>query len=249
MSLHQSKSSILTVDPFSESDADETHSNDPPPPGEGFNIWSRVATAASSLTVNVGKAWSANIITSAGEGPSPVDPTRFNAHVNCLDTPVGQESRLTRAMKAYHLEKARDPSDLPEWLFAEHERQPARSRTPARRTGPSADGESAEYTSENAKPRGLRDIYASAANAPSAMPARPARAYADAGSTPAAGTNRLKALREAKRNALLEGGAGADQGADAPRGVYRARDREEPERQPAPRMGLPSGPSARSRRF
>lgn len=37
-------------------------------------------------------------------------------------TPPGEESRLTRAIKAYHIEKAQQPSDLPEWLFSERER-------------------------------------------------------------------------------------------------------------------------------
>ena len=35
----------------------------------------------------------------------------------CTGTPPGEESRLTRALKAYHIDKARDPADLPEWLF------------------------------------------------------------------------------------------------------------------------------------
>ncbi|KAF9264716.1 hypothetical protein L218DRAFT_957921 [Marasmius fiardii PR-910] len=36
--------------------------------GYGWTIWSRVATAAGSLTVNVSKAWASNIVTYAGEG-------------------------------------------------------------------------------------------------------------------------------------------------------------------------------------
>ncbi len=39
-----------------------------PVDGIGGTIWNRVATAASALTVNVGKAWAANITTMAGEG-------------------------------------------------------------------------------------------------------------------------------------------------------------------------------------
>lgn len=38
-------------------------------------------------------------------------------------TPPGQESRLTRALKEYHIAKARRPSDLPGWLFEERERK------------------------------------------------------------------------------------------------------------------------------
>ncbi|KAG7092423.1 hypothetical protein E1B28_008779 [Marasmius oreades] len=129
--------------------------------GEGYGqtIWSRVATAASSLTVNVSKAWATNIATYAGE-----------------ETPPGQESRLTRAMKAYHVEKARDPADLPTWLFDEHER---RVRKPDAEPPSSA-------------PRGLRDVY-DAATTPG--PTHPA---------PRKGTDRLKALREGKRAEQIE---------------------------------------------
>lgn len=37
-------------------------------------------------------------------------------------TPPGQDSRLTRAMKDYYISKARETSDLPEWLFEERDR-------------------------------------------------------------------------------------------------------------------------------
>lgn len=40
----------------------------------------------------------------------------------CVVTPPGQESRITRALKAYHIAKASRPSDLPAWLFDEKER-------------------------------------------------------------------------------------------------------------------------------
>lgn len=36
--------------------------------GDGYTIWSRVAAAAGNLTVNVSKAWAANIATFTGEG-------------------------------------------------------------------------------------------------------------------------------------------------------------------------------------
>ena len=43
---------------------------------------------------------------------------------SCLQaTPFGQESRLTKAMKSYHLSKARNHSDLPDWLFTDTERR------------------------------------------------------------------------------------------------------------------------------
>ncbi|KAF7778761.1 hypothetical protein Agabi119p4_3106 [Agaricus bisporus var. burnettii] len=75
------------------------------PSGDGYTIWNTVTNAASALTVSVSNAWNSQIKTESGE-----------------DTPPGQESRLTRAMKAYHTARAQNPSDLPGWLFNERER-------------------------------------------------------------------------------------------------------------------------------
>lgn len=79
--------------------------------GVGSALWARVASAAGNLTVNVSKAWSANIATYVGE-----------------ETPPGQESRLTRALKEYHIAKARDLAELPDWLFDERERRAGRAQ-------------------------------------------------------------------------------------------------------------------------
>jgi len=196
-------------------------------PGDGYTLWSKIA---STLTVNVGKAWASNITTFAGE-----------------ETPVGQESRLTRAMKAYHLEKARDPSDLPAWLFDEKERrrpapeQPSRSR---RRDDYDDDYEVVEKTKTRAEPppsRGLRDIYeAAAATSASTRSTRGARSYADDSPQPSKATDRLKALRDAKRGAVNPTTQDEERGRDAPRAE------REPEATPARRrVGLPSGPVSR----
>ncbi|KAJ7109334.1 hypothetical protein C8R44DRAFT_284451 [Mycena epipterygia] len=199
-------------------------------PGDGYTLWSKVASAASSLTVNVGKAWATNITTFAGE-----------------ETPVGQESRLTRAMKAYHLEKARDPTDLPAWLFDEKERrrpaaEPSRSK---RRDDDYDDYEVVDKSRTRAEPppsRGLRDIYEAAASSSSATPSirstRGARSYADDTPQPSRATDRLKALRDAKRTAVNP--------AAALREEERPRTEREPEAAPARRrVGLPSGPVRR----
>lgn len=37
---------------------------------EGYSLWSRVAEAASSLTINVNLAWASSIVTYTGEGMS-----------------------------------------------------------------------------------------------------------------------------------------------------------------------------------
>ncbi|KAJ7343527.1 hypothetical protein DFH08DRAFT_1081676 [Mycena albidolilacea] len=184
----------------------------------GDTLWSRIAT---TVTVNVGKAWATNITTFAGE-----------------ETPVGQESRLTRAMKAYHLEKARDPADLPVWLFDEKERrrpEPEPSRSRRRKDDYDDDYEVVDKPrAEPPQSRGLRDIYeaaaASTSSTPSARSTRGARSYADDSPQPSRATDRLKALRDAKRGVVNPS----------------ARD-EEPEAAPPPRrrVGLPSGPVSR----
>lgn len=123
------------------------------------------------------------------------------------ETPPGQESRLTRAMKAYHLAKARDTTDLPPWLFEEHERRPlGRSSTRTWRLEASEPG-IYEPHDDAAPPRGrgLRDIYDAAATP---TPRRERREMSrgrqddvDAGYSSKA-NDRLKALRDAKRNAI-----------------------------------------------
>jgi len=146
-------------------------------PEDGNSVWSRVATAASTLTVSVSKAWAANVTTNSGE-----------------DTPPGEESRLLRAMKAYHLDKARDPSDLPSWLFSEQDRRPVGQLRLASRHDYTDGTSSAQPTPLS--PRGLRDIYDTAASVTS-----PTSPRSDAPTSKAA--SHLKALRDAKRNVLI----------------------------------------------
>lgn len=168
---------------------------------------------------------------------------------HCTDTPVGQESRLTRAMKAYHLEKARDPTDLPVWLFDEKERrrpapEPSRSRRRDRDADYDDDYEVVEKTREPPPSRGLRDIYEAAASASSSTAStrstRGARSYADDTPQPSRAADRLKALRDAKRTAVNPSAINREEeerGRDAPREVETPPPRR--------RVGLPSGPVSR----
>jgi hypothetical protein len=174
-------------------------------PETGYSIWNAVASAASTLTISVSKAWATTVTTEAGEGAlaSPlVDRTKPIRHQT--ETPPGQESHLLRAMKAYHLEKARDPSDLPEWLFT--------SATRHHDAGHHDEGDVAVETSApHPSSRGLRDIYAAAVTEPVATSTGAGRRggrngldpYADEPPMPSKATDRLKALRDAKRNALV----------------------------------------------
>jgi hypothetical protein len=167
------------------------------------------------------------------------------------ETPPGEESRLKRAMKAYHIEKARDPSDLPEWLFEEHERRPiGRSQFASRQNSQDDDYEGPTPAPRS---RGLRDIYDAAAappTRPSGSSDRPTpNRFADEPVAPSKATNRLKAMRDAKRqNSRFDD--------DPPLTTSSDSDKQDrrgavgvPERKTPPRVGLPSGPGGRPRRF
>ena len=140
-------------------------------------------------------------------------------------TPPGEESRLTRALKAYHADKARDPTDLPEWLFEEHERRPiGRSGTNFRHREVDEYGEyesrRVAASTPSASGRGLRDVYDAAAitsrqqretREPSMSRGRQLHREDDvdvplggsAGLPPSKANDRLRALRDAKRKAAL----------------------------------------------
>jgi hypothetical protein len=176
------------------------------------------------------------------------------------ETPPGQESRLTRAMKAYHLEKARDPTDLPTWLFDEHERRPPPSRPQVgtHRDRDRYDAVEATFT-ERPRPGGLRDIYEAAAATSSASPVkqdRPVvRSYADDGVQPSKATDRLKAMRDAKRNVFSSntasdhrvGNPSGDPSGDLRREIDGGRGRSAQADLRPTRVGLPSGPTGTGR--
>ncbi|KAF5391292.1 hypothetical protein D9757_001926 [Collybiopsis confluens] len=172
--------------------------------GDGYTVWSRVAAAAGSLTISVSKAWAANITVYAGE-----------------ETPPGEESRLCRAMKAYHLSQCQDREDLPSWLFSESERLP-RSRT----RPPTAAVTEADKPRISTRNRHL--LVAESASRPpndhqSVKQEIPNQA-------PKASTDRLRQLREVKRQANAQ--------AEQPpvRNAYTG---------PRQRIGLPTGPAQR----
>ncbi|OSD01590.1 hypothetical protein PYCCODRAFT_1445587 [Trametes coccinea BRFM310] len=158
--------------------------------GHGSSLWASITSVASNLTINVTKALSSNIATYNGE-----------------ETPVGGESRLTRAMKAYHIEKARNPAELPDWLFDERERGVRSYQTPAK---PSVEEERAPPPP--APSQLSRSVTTSRRDEPQ-LPARivrgptlaDRRAAVDTGSEEHVTKSmaRLRALRDAKRNAKV----------------------------------------------
>jgi len=116
-----------------------------PSEGYGASLWNRVASAANTLTVNVSKAWASGLFTEDG----PV-------------TPEGGESRLTQALKSYHLSKARTASDLPSWLFSEEERRVTRGSFTSRE-----EERTQQVDMRPPRQRGLRAIYAEASESSS----------------------------------------------------------------------------------
>lgn len=148
-------------------------------------------------------------------------------------------------MKAYHLDRARDPSDLPDWLFEDHERMPA-SRSRFREGSHTSGAEHENVPQPRSPPRswGLRDVHSSTTNSASLRSESTiAPGRLGEGPGPAKTTNRLKELRDAKRNAQV---------ASSRHGPANDRPRFEDgrhlgavdaDRRPVLRVGLPSGPA------
>jgi hypothetical protein len=204
-----------------------------------------LTSAAGTLGVDVGKAWATNVAIHSSEGMTINRRLRFNGLSGPIftDTPPGEESRLTRAMKAYYIEKARDLSDLPEWLFEEYERRPVgRSRFASRQNSDQDHGY--EVPTPPPRSRGLRDIYDAAA-APSSSTSRPSGIPENFADEPALSktTNRLKALRDAKRqNSGFDGDGPVKSSLDSDGERRRAGRGTEVDKRPRQKVGLPSGP-------
>jgi hypothetical protein len=136
-----------------------------PSEGYGASLWNRVASAANTLTVNVGKAWASGLFTEDGPGTGiALFLVRWlvTQALISLVTPEGGESRLTQALKSYHLSKARTASDLPPWLFSEEERRVTRGSFTSRE-----EERSQQVDMRAPRQRGLRAIYAEANETPS----------------------------------------------------------------------------------
>lgn len=233
----------------------------PEHPGYGLSLWSRVATAANTLTISVSKAWASNIAGHSGERASHFCffPHAYILNIWRTETPPGEESRLTRALKAYHIEKARDPNDLPEWLFEEHERHPL-----GRAGGRSRHQEGSEYGEREthraaaapARPsgRGLRDVFDAAAAATTVPPRQQEARGSSRGrpkddvpaAPPSKANDRLKALRDAKRSAARRNAAALSVRFDTPSDADARPVREERRRDYGQERGRGEGSYPRS---
>ncbi|KAI0709113.1 hypothetical protein C8Q76DRAFT_625676 [Earliella scabrosa] len=211
-----------------------------PAEGAGSSLWASI----SNLTINVSKAWSGKIATYNGE-----------------DTPVGGESRLTRAMKAYHIDKARDPADLPDWLFDERERG---VRSHQASTG-APEKQKQKQAAQTPRPSELSRSVTTVRHDEPLPPARIARgptladrkterrdAYGDV-SGPGSDAHvtksmaRLRQLRDAKRNAKVRFGDDPEEedGSEAvprpPPVAHPVVERREPRPQRVPPPTTPRG--------
>lgn len=162
------------------------------PSGNEYPIWNAVSNVASVLTVSVSKAWSTNISALSGEGGYNRDVGKWRYTWSWItETPPGQESRLTRTMKAYHIAHAQSPSDLPDWLFDERER-----RVPSRSS--KSDDSSAQSQQNN-----IRQSAASSEQLTSASGEQQTSGSVSTKSVSTRsqlrGTDRLKAMRETKQ--------------------------------------------------
>ena len=150
-------------------------------------------------------------------------------------------------MKAYHLDRARSPADLPPWLFTERERGIA---TYSRNASKSREYEDRFLPDQDFQPPergGLREIYDRAATS-SSMPhitrISPTES-GDGGGSRAA--NRLKAIRDAKRLANTASEPTQLHSENRSGGERYPGSEESGTRRNSPRIGLPARPG-RTRR-
>jgi len=137
----------------------------------GNTWWSKVTAAAGTLTTTVTRAWERSQETEDYQE---------------------QESHLEDVLKKYYIERARAPSDLPAWLFHEHERHPERVFKRY-----SAELEASQTEEAYGGSSFVRDPPSSAQRpAVLSLPSNP-----NPGGDPSRPINRLKEIREAKRRA------------------------------------------------
>ncbi|KJA20190.1 hypothetical protein HYPSUDRAFT_818903 [Hypholoma sublateritium FD-334 SS-4] len=150
----------------------------------GFT-WNKVSEAANVFTQEVTKAWTAGL-----------NPLGLSNGYSGADKE--EESHLTRVMRAYHLSKARTPSELPDWLFSERERgQVGLLRLDARHVDTlketSGTSRNQVATSQLSSTRNFDAGLKNFQNFPTPVARAPALAKAS-------GTDRLKILRDSRRN-------------------------------------------------
>ena len=123
-------------------------------------------------------------------------------------------------MKAYHLSKAREPSDLPSWLFTNQERRAVDTAMSAAEVH-DRDSPPPPVDAQVPKRRaGLRDIYDSTPVSEN-VNLSSSRTRKDLPDAPSKATDRLRALRDAKRSATTAGSSVYERGSGDHHEEYR----------------------------
>jgi len=164
---------------YSEFDR-ETQLNDSPvdnshPYPNTVHVWTRVAEVANVFTQEVSKVWA----TGLGNG---ADDEEDDCH-------------LINVMRAYHLSKARTPSELPDWLFSERERgQGGLLRLDLRNEG-------GQVKAEPAQPAQRRNLPEIGYQGSTSSLGTHSKATMPSGQAKISGADRLKQMRSLRRTA------------------------------------------------
>ncbi|KAF9480127.1 hypothetical protein BDN70DRAFT_932007 [Pholiota conissans] len=130
--------------------------------------WGKVSEVANVFTLEVSKVWAS--------GLNPLYAS---------DNPQDDESDLTRVMRAYHLSKAKHPSELPNWLFSERERGQLGSLLRSEVHGDDSQAPRQRNQSDSGATRNPEPHFKNVQNFPTPV-----------NRLPPSGTDRLKMLRE-----------------------------------------------------
>lgn len=132
--------------------------------------------------------------------------TVSNSQLNHRSLIAEDESHLTRVMRAYHLSKARTPAELPDWLFSERERGQGGLLRSSDKPDSHGDGGQGQSVSSQPVQRRNRPAYGDS----TVSLGERSRQKQDAQGTATkplvaqaklSGSDRLKQLRELRRNA------------------------------------------------
>jgi hypothetical protein len=160
------------------------------------------------------------------------------------DTPPGQDSRITIALKKHYIKQVSDPRQLPSWLFSDVERQVGRSYS--RRESGSTDVQDEASRPPSAydapAPTRSRARHDDAYMAPQLRGGQmKAATYNDEAPAPTRAATRLRAMRDAKRGPTAQ----REVREPTPPSVTELEQEPRPvvsAPPPRPRVGLPPRP-------
>ncbi|CAE6432602.1 unnamed protein product [Rhizoctonia solani] len=160
-------------------------------PDAANTLWSRMAAVAGGLSVNVRKT-----LETKDDLPEP-------------DTPPGQDSRITMALKKHYIKQVSDPRQLPSWLFSDIERQVGRSYS---RREPKSTDDQNEINSPPSAYDSPAPVHSRARHDDAYISSQPTSrreqmkvaTYDDEAPIPTRAATRLRAMRDAKRGPTVQ---------------------------------------------